>query len=361
MRKTSWLNETDKLAIDYDLALRFTELTQKIAHIPKVLYHRYVMEGEGSDHTGNAVDCLKGHLQRVGIGGTVTEGSYPGLLNVRYDIAKNPLVSIIIPAGGRKANIRGVNTDLLSNCITSLRNKSVYKNYEIIVVHDNNLDRSVLRLIENSKGKLVPFRDKFNFSAKVNLGAYHAQGEHLLILNDDTEVISAEWLSAMLEFSQRKAIGVVGAKLYFEDGTIQHAGVTFTRDGFPHHIYHGHPDSLPGYFYSLVASRNCLAVTGACLMTRTEVFHEVGGFNEEIAVNYNDVDYCFKVIEAGYRIIFTPRAKLFHFESKSRLNTVEQREMDHFERLWHSRISLDPYYNVNLEPNPSFFEVKVRP
>jgi GT2 family glycosyltransferase len=361
VRKTSWLKETDKLAIDYDLALRFSELTQKIAHIPKVLYHRYVMEDEGSGHTGNAVDCLKGHFQRVGIGGTVTESPYPGLLDVRYEIAKNPLVSIIIPAGGRKAKIRGVNTDLLSNCITSLCNKSVYKNYEIIVVHDNNLDRSTLRLIKDSKGKLVPFRDKFNFSAKINLGARHAQGEHLLILNDDTEVISAEWLSAMLEFSQRKAIGVVGAKLYFEDGTIQHAGVTFTRDGFPHHIYHGHPDSLPGYFYSLVASRNCLAVTGACLMTRTEVFHEVGGFNEEIAVNYNDVDYCFKVIEAGYRIIFTPRAKLFHFESKSRLNTVEQREMDHFERLWHSRISLDPYYNVNLEPNPSFFEVKVRP
>ncbi len=362
VRKTCWLRNTDRLAIDYDLALRFSELAQNIAHIPKVLYHRYVSEREESNHTGNAIiDCLKGHLKRVGIGGTVTESPYPGLLDVRYDIAKNPLVSIIIPAGGRKANIRGVTTDLLSNCITSLRNRSVYKNYEIIVVHDNNLEQSVLRLIEDSKGKLVPFRDKFNFSAKVNLGAHHAQGEHLLILNDDTEVRSAEWLSAMLEFSQRKAIGAVGAKLYFEDGTIQHAGVTFTREGFPHHIYRGHPDSLPGYFYSLVASHNCLAVTGACLMTRTEVFHEVGGFNEEMAVNYNDIDYCFKVIEAGYRIVFTPRARLFHFESKSRLNTVEQREMDHFERLWHSKISLDPYYNVNLEPNPSFFEVKIRP
>jgi GT2 family glycosyltransferase len=359
MRKTGWLEETDKLAIDYDLALRFSELTQKIAHIPKVLYHRYVMEGEGSNHAGTAIDCLKDHLRRVGIGGTVAESPYPGLLDVRYDIAKNPLVSIIIPAGGRKANIRGANTDLLSNCITSIRNKSVYKNYEIIVVHDNNLDRSVLRLIENVKAKLVPFGDKFNFSAKVNLGARHAQGEHLLILNDDTEVISDEWLSAMVEFSQRKAIGAVGAKLYFEDGTIQHAGVTFTRDGSPHHIYHGHPDSLPGYFYSLVASRNCLAVTGACLMTRREVFHEVGGFNEEIPLNYNDVDYCFKVIEAGCRIVFTPRARLFHFESKSRLNIVKQRETNHFKRLWHSKINLDPYYNINLEPNPSFFEVKI--
>jgi GT2 family glycosyltransferase len=359
VRKTGWLKERDKLAIDYDLALRFSELTQRIAHIPKVLYHRCVGEGEGSDHAGNAADCLKSHLDRVGIRGTVTEGPYPGLLDVRYDIAKNPLVSIVIPAGGRKAHIRGANMDLLSNCVTSINNKSSYKNYEIIVVHDNNLDQSVMRLIEASKGKLVPFRAKFNFSAKVNLGARHAQGEHLLILNDDTEVISAEWISAMLEFSQRKAIGAVGAKLYFEDGTIQHAGITFNRDGFPHHIYYGHPDSGPGYFCGLVASRNCLAVTGACLMTRKEVFHELGGLNEEMAASYNDIDYCFKAIEAGYRIIFAPRAKLFHFESKSRLPTVEQREMDHFRKLWHSKINRDPYYNINLDPDSSFLDVKI--
>lgn len=359
VRKTGWLNKTDKLAIDYDLALRFSELTQRIAHIPKVLYHRYVGEDEGLNHAGRATESLKGHLGRVGIEGTVTEGPYPGLLDVRYAIAKNPLVSIIIPAGGRKAKIRGVSTDLLSNCITSICSKSSYKNYEIIVVHDNNLDQSVMRLVEASKGKLVRFSDKFNFSAKVNLGARHAQGEHLLMLNDDTEVISPEWLSAMLEFSQRKAIGAVGAKLYFEDGTVQHAGITFNRDGFPHHIYYGHPDSPPGYFCSLVASRNCLAVTGACLMTRREVFRELGGFNEEMAVNYNDIDYCFKAIEAGYRVMFAPRASLFHFESKSRLNIVAQREMDHFRRLWHSKISRDPYYNVNLEANPSFFDVKI--
>jgi O-antigen biosynthesis protein len=361
VRKTAWLDEWGELDSHYDLALRFTALTQAVAHIPKVLCHRSRSEVEEANHEGKTIDRLKHHLDRLGTRGTVALCPFPDLFDVRHEIIGTPLISIIIIAGGKTVSIRGKSTDLLHNCINSICGKSEYGNYEIIVVHDGNLDAAALNLLETSNAKLVAFEGKFNFSTKINLGARNAQGEHLLFLNDDCEVISPDWLSVMLQFSQRKGVGVVGAKLYFEDGTIQHAGVTLTRAGFPHHLSRSYPGSSPGYFYSLVANRNCLAVTGACLMTRRDVFEEVGGFNQKMPVNYNDIDYCLKARRAGYRAVVAMRAELFHYESKSRSGRVTRREMDYFARLWHGQIKQDPYYNINLEPDSSTFEVRIDP
>jgi O-antigen biosynthesis protein len=361
IRKTGPLSVQDELTIDFDMALRFSELTQKIVHIPKVLYHRPLQDSNNDevDYQRNAVQFLENRLHRLGIKGRVTGRSpFPDLFDMRYDIVNNPLVSIIIPAGGRKASIHGVTRDLLSGCVASIRDKSTYKNYEIIVVHDSNLDSETTAFLKTNECKLITFEGEFNFSAKINLGTRNAEGEHFLFLNDDTEVISPDWLSRMLQFSQRKGVGVVGARLYFEDGTIQHVGVTLNRDNFPVHIYYGYPASLPGYFYSIAASRNCLAVTGACLMTQRHIFEELGGFDEAMPLNYNDVDYCLKAYRSGYRVVVAPLAELWHFESKSRTRSVMPDEMEYFASVWHSKLKNDPYYNINLEASPPIFEIR---
>ena len=362
LKETGWLENAGVLPDAYDLALRFTELTQKIGHIPKVLCHRSLEDSEPGVDGERAIASLEGRLRRLGVEGAVSAGPFPGLYETRRNhLVAPPLVSIVIPAAGRRANIRGVQTDLLSHCITSIRERSTYRNYEIVVVHDGNLDQAACDLVELHQGRLIAFKGKFNFSAKVNLGARHARGAHLLFLNDDTEVISEDWLSAMVQFSRRSGIGAVGAKLYFGDGTVQHGGVTFNRDGLPDHLCRGAPGTSPGYFYNLAASKNCLAVTGACLMTPKAVFEKLGGLDEELAVNYNDVDYCLRAAEAGYRTVFAPRAELFHFESKSRINLVGLGEIRRFARRWHGRIRQDPYYNINLESSPADFRIKVRP
>jgi GT2 family glycosyltransferase len=226
-------------------------------------------------------------------------------------------------------------------------------------VDNDDLRASTVESASRAGCHFLHFGDKIpNVAKKLNLGALHARGDHLLFLNDDTEVISADWLEAMLQFSQRSEVGAVGAKLHYEDGSIQHVGVTLNDDGLPDHLCRGSAGSSPGYFFSSVVARTCLAVTGACLMTRKLVFDTVGGFDESLAISYNDIDYCLKVRSAGYRTIFTPHAELFHYESVTRARSVDFSESDLFLRRWHEKVPADPYYNIHLDTYPPNFRIR---
>lgn len=209
------------------------------------------------------------------------------------------------------------------------------------------------RLIGNDVRRLT-YDDEFNWSRVNNFGASQASGEFLLFLNDDTEVITPGWLEAMIEFAQQKEIGAVGPKLLFPDGSLQHVGVT-VLDGKPGHPFYGYPGKHPGYFCRNFLPHNCAAVTGACLMTRTEVFREMGGFDESFPLNYNDVDYCFRLRQKDYRIVYTPHAELRHFESVTKPGVFAE-ELRAFQKRWGDRAT-DPYYNPNL--NMETFDYRI--
>ena len=352
-------------AQDYDFVLRFTERASRIIHLPKVLYHWRVIPGSTAlsmnqkDYvTVAACKALEGHLQRTGRKGIARSTKYPACFSLEEEVRGSPLVSIVIPSAGRNAQLRGREVDLLANCLSGLRKSTSYENYEIVVVDNGDLRPETLKAVTDTGCALVHFLEPFNVARKMNIGARHASGDYLLFLNDDIEVIEPDWIQHMLQLAQREGIGAVGAKLHFEDGTLQHAGVTFDDDGLPDHINRGYPGSYPGYFLSAVGTRNYLAVTGACLMTRKEVFDRVGGFNEAFAINYNDIDYCLKTVTAGYRVVFSPDARLYHFESKTRERTVAPEEIALFKSLWAGMTRFDPYYSKMLENSPANYRIR---
>jgi len=367
VRAVGGFREEFQGAQDYDFVLRFTEQANKIAHVPKVLYHsRYIPGSTGlsvgcEDHALNAAgEVLSEHLIRTARRGVVRQSPYPGCLSIEEEIRNHPLVSIVIPSAGRDALIRGKRTDLLANCVSSIRQHTEYKNYEIIVVDNDDLRPETRKMVDSCGCEVLHFREPFNVARKMNLGAQRAHGEYLLFLNDDIELIDASWLGQMLQLGQRHGVGAVGAKLLFEDNTLQHVGVTFDDAGLPDHILRGHPADHPGYFFSNVSTRNYLAVTGACMMTRKEIFERVGGFNEAFAVNYNDIDYCLRVYTAGYRTVLAPRARLYHFESRTRERSVAIEEIELFEQLWAGIAKTDPYYSPCMDNKPANFLPRIR-
>jgi len=220
---------------------------------------------------------------------------------------------------------------------------------EIIVVDNGDLRPELKSWLER-RVRLVTYQDsRFNLARKINLGVRHATGEHLLLLNDDVKVITPDWIEQMFRYSQQPDIGAVGAKLLFPTGRIQHAGVLLLN-GNPGHPYYDHPKEELGYFLSAAVTRNYLAVTGACLMTKRLLFEQVGGFSEEFSLNYNDVDFCLKLHQRGYRMVYVPDAMLYHYESLSRGNAgrVAPEELDRFKEKWYKCYAVDPYYNPNL-------------
>jgi GT2 family glycosyltransferase len=230
--------------------------------------------------------------------------------------------------------------------VKSIHRKSSYSDFEIIVMDNDDMPAELAEKLKPFEVRLVPFTETFNLARKINLGAHSATGQHLLILNDDVEVITPDWIESMLEYSQWPEIGAVGAQLLFPNGTQQHNGVN-VLEGRPGHPFYQFPGDHPGYFNSSVVHRNWSAVTGACLMTRKVVYEKVGGFSENFPLNYNDVDYCLKVNELGKRIVYTPYAKLYHYESVSKAGT-DIAELEAFQATWAEKIPLDPYYNPNL-------------
>ena len=332
---------------DYDLFLRVTEITNKIWHIPKILYSQRQLPPTGliTEHSKRiaAVKALRESLVRRKLKGDVSEG-FGSSYRVRYCIEKNPLVSIIIPARTSRH---------ISNCVRSILEKTSYSNYEILVIDRTGEDLAKI-LPTSSRLKISRDNSEFNFSRINNQAIKFVRGEFFVFLNDDTEVICQEWLSAMLEHSQRPEVGVVGTLLLYpankpEDARIQHAGVLIGVGGVACHAFIHLRASYPHYFDLHRVIRNCSAVTGACAMVKRKVFDEVGGFEEKLRVAYGDIDLCLRVLEKGYRNIYTPYSAMYHKEGGSRRSGhPDEDEVYMINRWGNFIIKGDPYYNANL-------------
>ncbi|CAD5961577.1 hypothetical protein PCC9214_03223 [Planktothrix tepida] len=358
-------------AQDYDLVLRFTEKTEKIYHIPKILYHWRMHPGSAAGGTEAkpyaylaSQKALQDAIDRRGEKGEIQ--GIPGFLGhhlVRYEISEYKRVSIIIPT-------RDLGK-VLDRCLESIFTKTGYPNYEVILIDNGSVESYTAQLIEQWYQK-EPERFKcyrldipFNFSKINNYGVSQATGDYLLFLNNDTEAITSDWLNAMVEQVQRPAIGAVGALLLFPDNTIQHAGVIMGLGGVAGHPYYNMPQT-PGYFSNVIGLNNTSAVTGACLMCRRDAFEQVGGFDEELTVAYNDVDLCLKLLTQGYRNLYLPHVVLYHHESKSRgyEDTPEKkerlgRESKIMESRWQKFIDNDPYYSPHLSREFQDYRIKV--
>ncbi|OHB69777.1 MAG: hypothetical protein A2W23_00635 [Planctomycetes bacterium RBG_16_43_13] len=368
---------------DYDLFLRVVQNTNKIRRIPKVLYHWRAASGSASAALmakPYALDAAKtaiaGYLKGRGVDAEVSDGLFPTSYRVRYKIRPSQKVSIIIPTKDK--------VQLLRQCVTSIIEKTDYKDYEMLIVDNQSVEKETVEYFEllgenppvspfykggiNRVGRdetgrirVISYDKPFNFSAINNFAAQSSDAEILLFLNNDTEVISSEWLSAMIEFEQREDVGAVGAKLYYPNDTIQHAGVIVGLRGLAAHAHKDFPRKSNGYYGRLNVIQNLSAVTGACMMVRKKVFDEVGGFEERLSHAFNDVDLCLKIREKGYLIVFTPYAELYHYDSASGASKGHEetptpegkerfaREKEFMLNKWKDVLaSGDPYYNPNL-------------
>lgn len=355
---------------DYDLILRLTEKAKKVFHIRKILYYWRAHKNSVAQDVGAkpytvtaAKKALAAHLERCGLKGEVLDSSVPTTYHIKYEIDGNPLISVIIPNKDH--------TDDLDICLKSLYEKSSYKNFEVIIVENNSTEKETLEYYEaltqkHGNIKIVTWKGNFNYSAINNFGVNYAKGEYILLLNNDVEIINGSCLEEMLMFAQRKDVGAVGAKLYYSDDTVQHAGVILGLGGTAGHAHKHFGRSHPGYMARASIAQNLTACTAACLMMRRDVFDEVGGLDESFEVAFNDVDLCMEIREKGYLVVFTPYAELYHYESKSRGNdsTPEKLErfrgeIDRFKEKWQKQLDDgDPYYNPNLTLTRDDFSLK---
>ena len=343
---------------DWDLVLRVTERARAILHVPRILYHwRVLPSSTASDQTAKpwafeaGCRAVQAHCDRTALPAKVAQDpADPGILHLEPRLRQQPLVSIVIPTAGTTRDVRFAPTVLVVNCVRSIVERSTYENYEIVCVTDERLEGSTEALLRDLAGerlRLIPFSKPFSFSEKVNLGAIHSHGEHLLLLNDDIEVTTPNWLERMVMYSERSDIGAVGGRLLWGDTRLQHVGIGF-NEGLPDHHYRGYRSDYPGYMNAVRISRDCLAVTGACLMTRRDLFDQLGGLSPTLPVNFNDVDYCLKVYSSGHRVVYDPDLVLLHFESSSRDAIVEEWEIRGLLQRWRHVVSVDPFGNPNL-------------
>lgn len=349
-------------AQDHDLILRLTEKATKIHHIKKCLYVWRAAAGSTAqtmDAKPYAVAAgeraINAHLQRVGLQGEARAiPGAPGAFQLHYELTGHPRITVMIPNKDH--------TDDLDRCLTSLYKNAGYDNFEVLVIENNSTDPETERYYAQIPQKfadcrVVRYQGGFNFSAINNFGAQFANGEHLLLLNNDIEITSKDFLRELLSYSQRPDVGAVGAKLIYPDNEIQHAGVIMGINGSAGHSHKGHPADAVGDMYRLVTTQDFMAVTGACLMTKTALYREMGGLDEEkFAVAYNDVDYCLKLWKKGLLNVYTPLAQAIHYESRSRgLDTLSEnakryeREKANFYEKYQPYIdNYDPYYNPHF-------------
>ena len=357
-------------AQDYDFIFRCVEETSKICHIPKILYHWRCHEDSTSENPESkmyAFDAgqraVQAHFDRMGIGAEVYKGEYLGLYRTHYIRGYDPLISIIIPNKDH--------TEDLERCISSIEKKSTYRNFEYIIVENNSTSEETFAYYkklekENPRVHMAYWDGPFNYSAINNFGASFAKGEYLLLLNNDTEVINPDWLEELLGYCMRPDVGIVGARLYYEDETIQHAGVVLGFGGIAGHCFVQQPRGNTGYCHRIICAQNYSAVTAACMMVKKKAFDEVSGLSTDLAVAFNDIDFCLKVQAAGYLVVYNPYAELYHYESKSRglEDTPEKkerfaREIATLEGHWPEIFSRpDPYYNPNLTLKSQDFSLK---
>lgn len=344
---------------DYDLALRVIERIpeKNIRHIPYVLYHWREVAGSVARAVGSSADeaarnALRSHFRRKGIDASVTRG-YACFHRVVYPMpAEPPLVSVIVPTRDH--------VDLLRQIVEGILRGTDYQPIELIIVDNQSSEVATLEYLRelqtDPRVKVIRYDAPFNFSAIQNLAARESKGQVLALVNNDVKIISSDWLREMVSHAVRPEIGAVGAKLYFENETIQHGGIVLGVGGIAGHAHRHLPRKAAGYYARAQVAQNYSAVTGACLVIRRSVYEEVGGLNEEdLAIAYNDVDLCMRIQQQGYRILWTPYAELYHLESASRGPDTEDDKLPRFNReqefmrsMWNERLLYDPYYNPNL-------------
>lgn len=343
----------------FDFLLRFTEAPTSIAHIGRVLMTRESDDDPRAARERAAFDlrALNGRLTRTGRRGAVApHAAGAPSYDVKIALKARPLVSIVIPTAARVIDYQGKKIDLIVACLESITAKSTYRNLEFVIVDNGDFDRDRLSHIAEFPITYVTYDlPEVNIAKKINLGASLARGDVLLPMNDDIEVVANDWIERMLGHLEKPHVGVVGAKLVYPNRTIQHAGVVFC-DGAPDHVRRGWPRDDVGYVYSTGGVRNFVAVTGAVSMARAEDFRRVGGYSEELPIDYNDIDFCFKLRKLGYFVVYEPRAELIHYESVSAVKPPRPQDAVFFYGRWASQLE-DPYYNQYcLSNHPPTFE-----
>lgn len=354
------LNEKFDGAQDYDFVLRLTEHTKKIYHCPRILYHWRCSNQSTAANQGNKMyaihagkAALNAHYKRLGWNARAQEGAVDGWYQTKFTLKEEPLVSILIPNKDH--------TDDLDVCLNSFFERADYQNYEFIIIENNSVLPETFAYYEkiekeHDNVKVVYWEAGFNYSAINNFGFKFAKGDYIMLLNNDVELITPDIFQSMLGFCMRPEVGIVGAKLLYNDHTVQHAGVLVGAGGLADHVFKGIHEDDPGYMGRAISSQDVSAVTAACLLVKRSVYEEVGGLEDEFQVAFNDVDFCLKVRKAGYLIVYDADVKLFHYESKSRgmEDTTERfirfgNEMMLLNSKWDILSTfVDPYYNPNL-------------
>ena len=358
-------------AQDYDVILRCTEKARKTEHIAKILYHWRMHDNSTAANPASKAYCheagrkaVEDHLKRLGIPAKVELCKLFGGSRVIYETPGNPLVSIVIP---NKDHI-----DDLDKCVRSLFNVNTYKNIEVIIVENNSTEKETFEYYDSiqkeySNVKVLVWKREFNYSAINNFGVKEAKGDYILLLNNDTEMIAPDSISDMLGYCMRPDVGIVGAKLLYPDGTIQHAGVIIGLGGIAGHAFIGLDANQYGYMSRAYLSSDYSAVTAACLMISKEIYNEVGGLCEQYAVAFNDVDFCMKVRSKGYLVVYDAFSQWYHYESKSRgyEDTEEKQlrfkgEIDTFKSKWQKELDEgDPFYNRNFPLNTESYTLEL--
>lgn len=361
-------------AQDYDFIFRCTEKARKVCHVPEILYHWRVHKASTSDNPlskeyaySAGKRAIEEHLKRTGQDGRVECRKDMGFYDVYYPVKGEPLVSIMIPNKDQP--------EILEQCLKSLE-KSTYKNFEVIIVENNSSKPETFAYYkhiaeENSRIKVVEWKAGFNYSAINNFGFKYTNGEYIVLLNNDIEILNPSWLEEMIGNCQRSEVGIVGARLYYPDDTIQHAGIVLglgeglSGGGIAGAMFVGMRRDYSGYLHRAAIQLNYSAVTAACLMVKRSIYEEVGGLEEQLSVAFNDVDFCLKVLEKGYLIVYNPRVEAYHYESKSRgkEDTPEKvqrfrQEIEYMREKWMYLLKNDPYYNKNLSKSKVNYSLK---
>jgi GT2 family glycosyltransferase len=374
LKKTGGFRKEFDGAQDYDFILRCTELAKKTGHVPRVLYHWRVHSNSTADNPLSKTyayeagqRALQEHLARTGRKGEVMQLPHFGFYRVKYAVEGTPLVSILIPNKDQAAVLR--------RCIDSIQ-KSSYQNYEIIIIENNSTEPEIFAYYQELLGeqpfsqdscregklpggqrvRIVVWDSGFNYSAINNFGASYADGSYLILLNNDIEIITESWIEELLGNCQRPGVGITGARLYYPDNTIQHAGIVVGIDGIAANMFPGLPRGREGYYHKAAIQLNYSAVTAACLMVSREVFEELHGLEEELTVAFNDLDFCLRAGKAGYLVVYDPFAEAYHYESKTRgAEDTEEKlrrfgdEIEFIRIRWIDLLKQgDPYYNPNF-------------
>lgn len=336
-------------ALEWDLHLRCVERTDRVAHLPVVAVTRAAAPAVDDAAWDAGLAVVARHLARTGQDATTSRAAYPGGVVVERRVPRPPLVSVVVPTGGGRRVVGGTEQLLVERCVRGLVERTDHPAWELVLVTSHGTDPSVAATVRAVVGEdrvvVVDVPGPFNFSRSVNHGVAAARGELVLLLNDDVEPIEPDWLTRMVSVASDPTVGAVGARLVLEDGRLQHVGIVANDDWVASHVLMFEPDGRT-HFGLGVLDTDFDAATGACLLLRRDLYAQVGGLDEDLPLNFNDVDLCFKVRRTGLRVVVTPRAHLHHYESSTRDAALRDEELAHMERFWRWRTWSDPWVNT---------------